>query len=134
MFFQEYEIIFEDGSGKMSVSRGKVNEYLGITLYYTVRGQVRITILSYIEEIITNFDKSDPKGKGKKSSAAPNNLFVVNKDCKKLYQEKVVEFHNLVAKTFYAANRARPDTCTSIAFLTTRVQVLDEEYRPSPYI
>ena len=37
---QEYESIFEDGSGKMTVSRGKVHKYLGMTLYYTVRGQV----------------------------------------------------------------------------------------------
>ena len=57
-----------------------------MTLYYTVFGQVRITVLSYIEEIITTFNNSDPKGKGKKSSAAPNNLFVLNKDCKKLDQ------------------------------------------------
>ena len=45
---QEYESIFEDGSGKMSVRRGKVHEYLGITLDYTVHGQVRITMFSYI--------------------------------------------------------------------------------------
>ena len=30
---QEYEGIFEDGSGKMSVSRGKIHEYLGMTKY-----------------------------------------------------------------------------------------------------
>jgi hypothetical protein len=29
---QEYESIFEDGSGKMQVSRGKVHKYLGMTL------------------------------------------------------------------------------------------------------
>ena len=53
-------------------------------LDYTVCGQVRITMLSYIEEIITTFDNVDQKGKGKKSIAASNNLFVINKDCKKL--------------------------------------------------
>ena len=46
---QEYEIIFEDGSGKMSIIRGKVCEYLGITLDYTVCGQVRITMFSFVE-------------------------------------------------------------------------------------
>jgi hypothetical protein len=29
---EEYESIFEDGSGKMKVSKGKVVEYLGMTL------------------------------------------------------------------------------------------------------
>jgi hypothetical protein len=34
---QEYESIFEDGSGKMTVRRGRVHKYLGMTLDYTVR-------------------------------------------------------------------------------------------------
>ena len=37
---QEYESIFEDGSGKMAVSRGKVHKYLSMILDYTVRGKV----------------------------------------------------------------------------------------------
>ena len=81
---QEYDSIFEDGSGNMSESWGKVHEYLGITLYYTVNGKLRITMFSYIEEILTAFDKEDPKGKVAKSSSAPNNIFVVNEDCRKL--------------------------------------------------
>ena len=107
---KEYESIFEDGSGKMSVIRGKVHEYLGMTIYYTVHGKVRITMLSYIEYIITAFKNAYSKWKGTKSSAAPNNIFVVNKDCKKLDQEKVVEFHNLVANNLYDTKKARYDT------------------------
>jgi hypothetical protein len=42
---REYESIFEDGSGKMAVSRGKVHKYLGMTLDYTTKGQVQITML-----------------------------------------------------------------------------------------
>ena len=72
----------------MSVRRGKVHEYLGMPLYYTVFDQVRITVLSYIEDILSSFDKAEPKNKGNNSSAAPNNIFVVNEDCKKLDQEK----------------------------------------------
>ena len=119
--FQEYESIFEDGSVNMSVIRGKVHEYLLMTLYYTVHCQVRITIFSYIKETLTASKKSDPKGKGKISSAATNNIFVINKDRKKIDQEKVVEFQNLVAKTLYATKQAIPDTCTNITFITTRV-------------
>ena len=37
---QEHESIFEDRSGKMTVSRGKVRKYLGVTLDYIVCGQV----------------------------------------------------------------------------------------------
>jgi hypothetical protein len=124
---QEYESIFEDGSGKMTVSRGKVHKYLGMTLDYTVSGQVKITMTGYIDEILSAFDEADPKGRGTKSSAASENLFKIDEDCEKLQPTKAVEFHNLVAKTLYATKRARPDTCTAIAFLTTRVRAPDKD-------
>jgi hypothetical protein len=41
---QEYESIFENGYGAMTVSRGKIHKYLGMTLDYTVHGQVKITM------------------------------------------------------------------------------------------
>jgi hypothetical protein len=36
--WQEYEIIFEDGLGQMTVSRGRVDKYLGMTLDYSIHG------------------------------------------------------------------------------------------------
>ena len=60
---------------KMTVSRGKIHKYLGMTLDYTVPGQVKITMFDYVDEILTAFDKAEPKGGGTKSSAAPENLF-----------------------------------------------------------
>jgi hypothetical protein len=118
---QEYESIFEDGSGAMTVSRGKIHKYLNMTLDYTVRGQVKITMSDNVDEILTALDKSEPKGGGTKTSAAPDSLFKVDENCEKLKQDKAVEFQNLVAKTLYSTKRARPDNCTAIAFLTTRV-------------
>jgi hypothetical protein len=124
---EEYESIFEDGTGEMTVSRGKIHKYLGMTLDYTFCGQVRITMFDYVEEILTDFDKAEPKGGGTKISAAPDSLFKVDDSCVKLAQNKAVEFHNLVAKTLYATKRARPDTCTAISFLTTRVREPDKD-------
>jgi hypothetical protein len=124
---QEYESIFEDGTGTMMVSRGKIHKYLGMTLDYTVHGQVKITMFDYVDEIITAFDKAEPKGGGTKTSAAPDSLFKVDESCAKLAQNKAVEFHNLVAKKMYATKRARPDTCTAIAFLTMRVREPDKD-------
>jgi hypothetical protein len=95
----------------MTVSRGKIHKYLGMTLDYTVRGQVKITVFDYVDEIKTAFE----------TSAAPYSLFKVDENCEKLKQDKAVEFHNLIAKTLYSTKRARPDTCTAVAFLTTRV-------------
>ena len=41
----EYESMFEDGYVKMQVRRGKLNDYLGINLYYSVKYQVKITMM-----------------------------------------------------------------------------------------
>jgi len=72
---QKYENIFEDGSSKMNISRGKIHSYLGMMLDYTVPGQVHISMFDYIDEVLTAFDKAEPKGGGRKTSAAPENLF-----------------------------------------------------------
>jgi hypothetical protein len=123
---QEYERILEDGSGAMTVSQGKIYKYLGMMLDYSVPGQVKITILDYVNEILAAFGKAEPKGGDTKTSAAPDSLFKVDEDCEKLAQAKAVEFHNLVAKTLYATKRARLETCTAIAFLTMRVREPDK--------
>jgi hypothetical protein len=39
---QEYESIFEDGSGAMTVSRGKIHNYLGMTLDYSVQEKSKL--------------------------------------------------------------------------------------------
>jgi hypothetical protein len=124
---QEYESIFEDGTGSMTVSRGKIHKYLGMTLDYTVRGQVKITMFDYMDEIITAFDKAEPKGGGTKTSAAPDSIFKVDENCEKLKQDKAVEFHNLVANTFYSTKRSMPDTCIAITFLTMRVRAPNKD-------
>jgi hypothetical protein len=111
----------------MTVSRGNIHKYLGTTLDYTVRGQVKITMFDYVDEILTAFDKAKPKGGDTKNGAAADSLFKVDKSCAKLAQNKAVEFHNLVEKTLYATKWARPDTCTAIAFLTTRVREPDKD-------
>ena len=68
---KEYESIFEDGTGKMKVHRGKVLQCLGMTLDFSVDGQVKITMPGYIRECIELFEEIAPKERGSKSSAAP---------------------------------------------------------------
>jgi hypothetical protein len=52
----------------MTVSRGKIHKNISMTLDYTVRGQVKITMFDYVSEILAAFDKAEPKGGGTKSS------------------------------------------------------------------
>ena len=135
---QDYESIFKDGSEKMKVSRGLKHKYLGMDLDYSTKGQCKITMFGYVNEILAAWKKAEhsPDDDGfktvgskrkTKSSAAPENLFVVDEDCKKLNAVKAKAFHNIVAKALYVMKRARPDISVAIAFLTTRVRSPDEQ-------
>ena len=54
---EEYQHIFEDGSVTIQVICGKFHKYLVMTFNYTPFGQMKITILDYIDEIIDDFDQ-----------------------------------------------------------------------------
>jgi hypothetical protein len=117
----------------MKVNRGRKHKYLGMDLDYSTRGQCKVTMISYVDEILAAWKKADqspdddgfhaiaPKCKTK-PSAAPENLFIVDEDCKKLDSVKAKAFHTIVAKALYVTKRARPDISVAIAFLTTRVR------------
>ena len=61
-------------------------------LEYSTVGQVEITMLEYIDEILNTFDKADPTCGGTKSSAAPDIIFKVKKYCKNLMTNKLCSF------------------------------------------
>ena len=65
------------------------------------------------------------RGRNKKTSAAPENLFKINKDSEKLDTLQSTAIHHIVAKAVYLVKRARPDASLAIAFLTTRVRAPD---------
>ena len=96
-----------------------------MNLDYTVRGQVQITMIDFLDKFLIAFDKAEPRGVGTKKSAAPENIFKVEEDCEKIPQSNTAQFHNLVATTLYATKQARPDTCTAVVFLTKRFQAPD---------
>ena len=76
----------------MQVKCRKVHKYLGMTLDCTTVGQVTITILEYIDEILDTFGKAYPMGGGTKSSYVSYIIFKVNKDCKQIMPNKLFSF------------------------------------------
>ena len=132
----EYESIFEDGSGKMKVNRGKIHKYLGMTLDFSTRRQLRISMVDYVKDVVAAWDKAQPaddgftvvkpkRGRKTKPTAAPEDLFKTDEAATKLGQDLATAFHNIVAKALYVVKRARPDASVPIAFLTTRVRSPD---------
>ena len=106
----------------MKVKLGKLHAYLGMTLDYSVKVQVNITILYYIKEMLECFEKTEQKYTGIKPSAAPMNLFVVDEDFDNLRKEKPETFLTFVANILFDAKILIPGTGTSIYYLTTRVR------------
>ena len=109
------------------MNHGEVHKYLGIKLEHFKVGQVKITMLDYIDEIVDIFDKSDLTGGGTNSSAAPAILFKVYEECKIINAKQAVEFHHLLSKIVFATKRDRLDACTAILFLTTRLREPDND-------
>jgi hypothetical protein len=62
-----------------------------------------------------------------KTSAASDNLFVVNENCKKISDAAAMAFHMVVAKTLYVTKKARPDTTLAIAFPMKKVRAPDTD-------
>jgi len=108
----------------LTTTRGKVLEYLGMTLDYSTEGKVKISMYNYIDKLLTELP-SDMNGAVK--TPAASHLFNVNKDAKKLQEDKAQLFHHLVAKLLYLSRRTRQDIQTEVAFLCTRVQSPDED-------
>ncbi len=55
---RDIESIFEDGSGGMTVHRGRVHKYLGMTIDYSSRGIAKFTVTDYIKDIVYAWDKA----------------------------------------------------------------------------
>ena len=109
----------------LTVTRGKVHDYLGMNIDFSVDGSVSFDMPKYVNNLI---DECPPDLRnGPCNSPAANHLFQVNDKAGKLNEEQTEQFHHLVAKLLYLAKRTRPDLQTAIAFLTTRVQSPDED-------
>jgi hypothetical protein len=83
----------------MTISKGKIHDYyLGMTLDYTVPGEVKISMIPYVEEILQLFAEHD-KSESTAQKLAAENLFKVNEETTPLTQEGAATiFQNFVAK------------------------------------
>ena len=107
----------------ISVHRGPVQEYLGMTIDYRVKGKVSFSMPQYIEDLLA--ECPDSIMKGSLPTPAANYLFQTNENAEKLNAMDAVLYHHLVAKLLYLGKGTRPDLLTAISFLCTRIQSPD---------
>jgi hypothetical protein len=108
----------------LTITRGKIHDYMGMTLDYYKQGKVKIKMLDYVDKMLTDLPAEMD---GKAPSPTANQLFTVNDDKIKVGENKAQFFHTYVAKTLFICKRARPGLQTAVAFLSTRVKSCDED-------
>ncbi|CAJ1946144.1 unnamed protein product [Cylindrotheca closterium] len=104
--------------------RGKIHEYLGMTLDFSKRGKVKDRMDDYVNRMLNEFPVKFKENEGCKTPAS-NDLLSIGKG-EKLDDEKRETFHTFIAKGLFLSKRARLDIAPTISVLSTRVQKPNE--------
>ena len=120
--------VMEEAFGKetpLSVSRGKTHDYLGMSLDFGNKGEVRISMEHYINMMLHDAPKEMD---GISSTPAAAHLFKTNpEDPKLLRDEREKIFVHLVMHGLYLSQQGRPDIRTATVFLCSRLNNPDED-------
>eukprot|EP00804_Cyclotella_cryptica_P027764 CCRYP_009202-RA/>CCRYP_009202-RA protein AED:0.72 eAED:0.12 QI:0/-1/0/1/-1/1/1/0/1137 len=110
--------------GTMTVRRGKIHEYLGMTLDFSQPGKFIIGMENYIDDVLKELPDDMA---GTATTPAAEHLFRTRDNATKLNEKEKELFHKVTAQLLYACKRGRPDVHTAIAFLCTRVKHPDKD-------
>ena len=108
----------------LTITRGDVHDYLGMTIDFSEKNRVMFTMYDYINDIL---DAVPPDMEGTSISPAGDHLFKINHNGVRLSESRKSIFHHHVAQLLFLSKRARPDLQTAVAFLCTRVHDPDED-------
>ena len=99
--------------------RGKIHDYLGMTLDYSTPGQVSVDMSDYVAKMVYEYSQEDLTGS---SATSPWNehLFKVDPKSQQLDKMEREMFHTTVAQGLFLCKRAQPDISPGIAYFTTR--------------
>ena len=101
----------------MKLCRGKFHDYLCMNLDYTIKGEVKITMIPYIKEMIQDFRENDTCPYKKANTPSAEFLFKVDDKSRLVEDSRAKVFHTFVAKVIFATKRSRPDIHTAVAFM-----------------
>jgi KUP system potassium uptake protein len=104
----------------VTVTYGKVHDYLGMTLNYSKTGKVIINMTRYVTDLLNNVPED--MWEGISATPAAGHLYEVNSSAELLDKFMSEKFHTLTAKLLFLSKRARPDLQQAVGFLTTRVK------------
>ena len=108
----------------LTIRRGKIHDYLGMTLNFTIDGKVQIRMEDYIRTMLAALPEEMA---GVAATPAAEHLFKINATPTHLDEKDAMFFHHNVAKLLFLCKRARPDIQTAVAFLSTCIQHPDRD-------
>jgi hypothetical protein len=109
----------------LNQSRGKVRDYLGMTLDFSNPGEVTVTMIDYLKSVLHDAPK---EMRGAAATPAANHLFEVNEVAPVLLnKEKADIYVHIVMQLLYVSQRTRPDLRTAVSFLCGRMTKPDED-------
>ena len=109
----------------LSVSKGRVHDYLGMKLDHMVPGTLKVSMTDYIDTIL---DDCPDRMDGTAVTPAALHLFKVNDMNPEYLLVKDAEaFYHSTMQLAYLAHHAHPDIRTDVTFLQTRVQCPDQD-------
>lgn len=103
----------------LTVHRGHVYEYLGMTLDFAQSGRVVFNMVDYLERLL---DEALDDFAGDAATPAGKQLFDISKQSPQFEGPLAMAFHHLVSKTPFLAKGARPDLQLAVQFLGTPVR------------
>ena len=91
---------------------------------FSIPGKVMFTMIDYIKDMLRDLPKDID---GTAPTPAASHLFEVDESATKLNEGVSIMYHHNTAKLLFLCKRARTDTQTAVAFLSTRVKGPDDD-------
>ena len=91
---------------KMTITCGKIHKYLWMTIDYSSRGKVILSMVNYIGNILNDTPEDT---RGVSTTPAAHQLFDIVEDATEIFQKKANLFHHFVDQLLYLSKRARSE-------------------------
>ena len=110
---------FRTKAKELTVTRGKLHEYLGITIDFAKDDCLLFTMYNYIEDVLK---ETTDNMNGIAVTSASDNLFQVDTIAIRLDDKMAEYFHCMTVQLLFVSKRAQPDIQVAFTFLCTCVK------------
>ena len=102
----------------MRITRGKVHEYLGMTLDFLTPGEIQVTMVDFLKGVLEDLQEVIT---GRSIISSANHMFQVSREDKQtlLNKEQEIALHRTVAQMLFVMSSARKDIKMDISILCT---------------